>query len=110
MSPAFESRGPSGHTMGAAKSMGRGDRWLAVGAAAALEFVAGAAGASWSGNPQLAYLDPGTGSFILQALVAALAGIVVTLNVYWSKIKGFMGFGSNPTDAENSNSFDSTDD
>ena len=96
--------------MGAAKSMGSGDRWLAVGAAVAFEFVSGAAGASWSGNSQLAYVDPGTGSFILQALVAALAGIVVTLNVYWSKIKGFMGFGSKPTNAENSNSFDSADD
>jgi hypothetical protein len=39
----------------------------------------------------LAYIDPGTGSFVVQALVAAVAGIAVTLRLYWSKIKGFFG-------------------
>ena len=37
----------------------------------------------------LLYVDPGAGSFILQALVAALAGAIVALNVYWTKIKKF---------------------
>jgi hypothetical protein len=41
----------------------------------------------------LAYLDPGAGSFILQALVAALAGIIVTVNVYWRRIKRFFSRG-----------------
>ena len=40
---------------------------------------------------QLAYLDPGAGSFVIQALVAALAGIAVTVRVYWSKIRAFFG-------------------
>jgi hypothetical protein len=58
----------------------------------------------------LAYVDPGAGSFILQALVAAMAGIIVALNVYWRKIKGFLGFGKNSTDAENPTHPDSADD
>ena len=40
---------------------------------------------------QLAYLDPGAGSFMIQAVVAALAGIAVTIRAYWSKIKAFFG-------------------
>ena len=39
----------------------------------------------------LAYLDPGSGSFILQALIATLAGILVAVNIYWQKIKRFLG-------------------
>ena len=39
----------------------------------------------------LAYVDPGTGSFLLQALVAGLAGAAVAINVYWKKIKAFLG-------------------
>ena len=42
---------------------------------------------------RLAYLDPGAGSFLLQALIAALAGIVVTLSVYWQKFKQLLGLG-----------------
>ncbi len=37
----------------------------------------------------LAYLDPGSGSFILQLLVAALFGALFLVKVYWGKIKTF---------------------
>ena len=40
---------------------------------------------------QLAYIDPGTGSFLVQALVAAIAGIAVTTRMYWQKIRAFLG-------------------
>ena len=40
---------------------------------------------------RLAYLDPGAGSFMIQALVAALAGIAVTTRLYWTKIKSMLG-------------------
>ena len=33
-------------------------------------------------GPRLAYLEPGPGSFLLQALVAMLAGAVVAINAY----------------------------
>lgn len=39
--------------------------------------------------PAHAYLDPGTGSFVLQAIVGAALGAGFTIKVYWSKIKGF---------------------
>ena len=34
-----------------------------------------------------AYLDPGTGSIILQAIAAALAATAATTSYYWEKIK-----------------------
>jgi hypothetical protein len=34
-----------------------------------------------------AYLDPGTGSFILQAAIAGVMGAVFTIKLYWSRIK-----------------------
>ena len=36
-----------------------------------------------------AYLDPGTGSMLLQGLLAAIAGSVVAVKLYWGKIKSF---------------------
>jgi hypothetical protein len=38
-----------------------------------------------------AYLDPGSGSFILQLLIAALFGALFLVKVYWGKIKAFFG-------------------
>jgi hypothetical protein len=58
---------------------------------AATAGVALAAGGVADG-PRFAYLDPGSGSFILQALVAMLAGAVVAINAYRTKIKSFLGF------------------
>ena len=37
-----------------------------------------------------AYIDPGTGSFLLQMLLAALLGFLFTLRLYWSKVKSFL--------------------
>ncbi len=34
----------------------------------------------------LAYLDPGSGSFILQLIIAGAAGILFSMRGYWSKI------------------------
>ncbi len=38
--------------------------------------------------PQL-YLDPGSGSFLIQLLLAAILGIGVATRLYWAKIKTF---------------------
>ncbi len=35
----------------------------------------------------IAYIDPGTGSFLVQGIIAAVIGIGVTGKLYWSKIK-----------------------
>ena len=38
-------------------------------------------------NPATAYLDPGTGSMLVQALIAVLMGLGLTIKIYWQKIK-----------------------
>ena len=40
-------------------------------------------------SPAEAYLDPGTGSMILQGLIGAVAGGLVLLKIYWRRIKLF---------------------
>jgi hypothetical protein len=40
-----------------------------------------------STQPAYAYLDPGTGSMLLQGLIAAIAGGLVFLKIYWQKVK-----------------------
>jgi hypothetical protein len=36
-----------------------------------------------------AYLDPGTGSLIIQSVIAALAAAGFALRLYWGKIRGW---------------------
>lgn len=36
-----------------------------------------------------AYLDPGSGSLIIQAVVGAIAGAFMFCKLYWTKIKDF---------------------
>ncbi len=37
-----------------------------------------------------AYLNPGTGSMILQALIAGIAVVAVTVKLYWYKLIAFI--------------------
>ncbi len=37
-----------------------------------------------------AYLDPGTGSMLLQGLIAAIAAGLVVIKLYWYKVKMFL--------------------
>ena len=39
--------------------------------------------------PAHAYLDPGTGSFLIQILVAFLIGMLVTMKTIWTYVKSF---------------------
>jgi hypothetical protein len=39
-------------------------------------------------NP--AYLDPGSGSFFLQLLIATLMGALFLVGAYWKKVKSFV--------------------
>ena len=41
-------------------------------------------------NNAHAYLDPGTGSVILQAIIAFFAGAVAWISLYWKKFKNFI--------------------
>jgi len=35
------------------------------------------------------YLDPGSGSMIIQMIIAAVLGVGVAVRVFWKNIKGF---------------------
>lgn len=54
-----------------------------------------------------AYIDPASGSIILQGLLAAIAGVAVTAKLYWTRIKSFF---SRKTDANSVQSGDPKDD
>ncbi len=45
-----------------------------------------------------AYIDPGTGSILIQGMIAAIAAIGVTLKLYWHRFKAF--FRRNSTSEE----------
>ena len=86
-------------------------RTLSVGLLFAVVLVAGVASAAGrpGGVTRLAYLDPGSGSFILQALVAMLAGAIVAINAYWTRIKSFLGFSKAAKDASKATGAESSD-
>jgi len=91
-------------TTGDGHDVHRKPRRLALGIGIATAVVIGpaAAQAGALGAPEgavkLAYVDPGSGSFILQALVATLAGVLVVVNAYWRKIKQLLGIGAPKND------------
>ena len=56
---------------------------------------------------KLAYLDPGSGSFLIQLLIAALLGVGIALRASWGKIKGIFGIKSEvDEDAEDEEEFE----
>jgi hypothetical protein len=38
----------------------------------------------------LSYLDPGSGSYLLQLLIAGALGALFALRIYWGRIKRFI--------------------
>lgn len=53
-----------------------------------------------------AYLDPGTGSLILQSVIAGVAGALVVGRLYWEKLKVY--FSSIFSPAESTSSADAS--
>ena len=43
----------------------------------------------WLSSSPPAYLDPGSGSFLLQLLIAGIVGVLFLLRMYWGKVKSF---------------------
>jgi hypothetical protein len=41
--------------------------------------------------PVYAYLDPGSGSMILQAVLGVFAAVMVVVKIYWSRLLKFFG-------------------
>jgi hypothetical protein len=38
-------------------------------------------------TPAFAYLDPGTGSMILQAILGGVAGVIIAGKLYWGRFR-----------------------
>lgn len=38
-------------------------------------------------RPAYAYLDPGSGSMLIQMLVAAVAGALLSMRLFWGRLK-----------------------
>jgi hypothetical protein len=41
-------------------------------------------------SPADAYLDPGSGGFILQMILGFIAAIITTFSIYWQKFKNLV--------------------
>jgi hypothetical protein len=52
--------------------------------------------------PSHAYLDPGTGSIILQSILASVALAMGVLRLYWYRVKAFFSGGPAKSDVQNS--------
>ncbi|TDI58541.1 MAG: hypothetical protein E2O92_09620 [Alphaproteobacteria bacterium] len=50
--------------------------------------------------PAQAYLDPGTGSIILQLILGGVAGVMVVMKLYWHRLLSFFGRGDSSSDAD----------
>ena len=55
---------------------------------------------------KIAYLDPGSGSFLIQLAIAALVGMAVVARSQWSKIKKILGGKSSKSKEEDENEND----
>ncbi len=56
-----------------------------------LALFAAALGVLSPGRAFAGYLDPGTGSFLIQMAVAALLGSLLTIKLWWHNLKSFIG-------------------
>ena len=58
-------------------------------------------------SPAYAYLDPGTGSILVQGLLAALAAASATIAAFWSQIRRYLSGRRNPKPSVDRNDRDS---
>ena len=54
---------------------------------------------TFSGEPAYAYLDPGTGSMLLQVILGGVAAVAVATKLFWYKIRAAVGL-SKKSDVE----------
>ena len=41
-------------------------------------------------NQSYAYIDPGTGSMLVQTVLAAIAAVSVSIGIFWHRIRSFL--------------------
>jgi hypothetical protein len=63
----------------------------------------------WPAQEAHAYLDPGTGSLLLQSLFAAIAVIGAAISLFWGRVRGFFRKGR-LTDVATESNVDERDD
>jgi len=51
-------------------------------------------------TPAMAYIDPGSGSAIMSAIIGLFVAIGIAVKTYWYKLKSLFGGGKNDTNAE----------
>ena len=52
------------------------------------------------------YLDPGSGSFLIQLLIATIAGLSIAIGANWSKIKRLLGKKNNKVETNDEDNHD----
>jgi hypothetical protein len=55
------------------------------------------------------YLDPGSGSFLIQLLIATIAGLSIAIGANWSKIKRLLRKKKNKEEMDDEDNDDDTD-
>ena len=50
--------------------------------------------------PAHAYLDPASGSMLLQMIVGGIAGVALAVKLFWHRILGFFGVKPKSTDED----------
>ena len=58
---------------------------------------------SSSAQPAFAYLDPGTGSMLLQVILGGIAAVGVALKLFWHKIRIALGMSKKAATEDESN-------
>jgi len=53
-------------------------------------------------SPAYAYIDPGSGSMILQLILGGLAGLVVIIKLYWGRFLTMFGIRKKTDESEDS--------
>lgn len=61
-------------------------------------------------SPAQAYIDPGTGSYAFQVIVATIAGSIYALSLYWKKFTGLFGGRKDPPEGDAAQKQDAPDD
>ena len=58
------------------------------------KIVLAALGLVFFANPAYAYIDPGSGSAIMSAIIAIFVALGILIKAYWYKLRSLLGFKS----------------